>query len=302
VLALLLHGLLWLTGTPFPQLNSELVVAPIAAGSLLALGAFMTRTAAAAFDDFKPALASPADEEAERRRLLTTPDRAFLAAGLAIVVLTTTLYAVLLKPTIGPRPPSVEIAVAVGWLIFSFVVGMVIAQTVTQLRSVRHLSAIARNIDVLDTGPVDALSRVTAVGAVGLLTFITITNLVLPSSAPGFVALDVLLIVFAALAFLLPLQVMHRRLGRQKSELLGASAARMRSVLDALHRAVDSGDYTSADALNKMVATALAERDLLTRLPTWPWTTTTIRGVGSALLLPVAIFVITRGIDRLTGP
>jgi hypothetical protein len=50
-----------------------------------------------------------------------------------------------------------------------------------------------------------------------------------------------------------------------------------------------------------MVTSALAERDLLMKLSTWPWTTATIRGFGSALLLPVVIFVITRGIDRLTG-
>ncbi len=262
----------------------------------------MKRTADAAFEDFKPALGNPEAEGAERQRLLSTSDRASLTAGLGIVVLTTTLYVVFLSPTIAPRPPVAEVTVTVGWIVFSFVVGLVIAQTLNQLRAVRHLSEVALNIDILNSSPVDALSRVTAVGTVGLLLFITAANLLLPASAPGFVALDVFIIVFALLAFVLPLQVMHRRLGRQKAELLAASTGRLRSVLDALHQAVDGHDYANADALNKMVTTELAERELLSRLPTWPWTTTTIRGVGSALLLPVVLFVITRGIDRLITP
>ena len=300
VLALIGHGVLWISGTyAFGQLNSEVIIASVLAGAFLALSAFMKRTADAAFEDFRPALSDPSREEAERQRLLAIPDRAFVVAAVAMAILTNTLYLVLVKPTEAPRPPLAELVVAATWLFFAIVFGLVIGQTLIQLRSVRHLSEVARNIDVLNSGPVDALSRVTAVGAVGMLVFITVANLGVPATASAYVGLDVFVIVFALAAFLLPLQVMHRRLSRQKADLLAASAERLRKVLDALHRAVDSHDFTTADGLNKMVASAIAERDLLTRLSTWPWTSTTIRGFGSALLLPVVIFVITRSIDRL---
>ena len=300
VLALVGHGVLWISGTyPFGQLNSEVAIASVLAGSFLALSAFMKRTADAAFDDFRPALAEPSSENAERQRLLSIPDRAFVVAAVAMAILTNTLYVVLVKPTLAPRPPVAELVVAATWLFFAIVFGLVLAQTLIQLRSVRHLSEVARNIDVLNSGPVDALSRVTAAGAVGMLVFITVANVGVPATASAYVGLDVFIIGFALAAFLLPLQVMHRRLSKQRADLLAASAERLKSVLDALHRAVDGHDYTTADALNKMVASSIAERDLLTRLPTWPWTTTTFRGVASALLLPVVIFVITRAIDRL---
>ena len=49
----------------------------------------------------------------------------------------------------------------------------------------------------------------------------------------------------------------------------------------------------------KSLASLLAERDLFNKLPTWPWSVATLRGVASAILLPVLIFVLTRVIDRL---
>jgi hypothetical protein len=293
------HAVLWATGTAFPQIEPELIVAPVMAGMLLALSVFMRRTADAAFDDFRPALANPDVEEVERHRLLSIPDRAFLASAVVITVMTTALYLAFVGPSATPRTPTADSVITAGWIVFSVMLGLVISQIVSQLRSVRHLSEIAQNIDVLNPGPVDALSRVTAVGGIGMLTFLAVANIGLPGSASGYVALDVGIIVFALVAFLLPLQVMHRRLDRQKADLLAASRVRLKSVLGALHSAVDAHDYTSADALNKMVATTIAERDLLMRLQTWPWTPTTIRGFASALLLPVIIFVITRGIDRL---
>jgi hypothetical protein len=299
VVALIAHVVLWLTGTyGLGQLNQEVLIATLLAGSLLALSAFMKRTAEGAFDDFRPALADTSREEAGRRALLSIPDRAAIVGSVSMAILTNTLYLVYLKPTMAPRPAVAELVVAASWLLFALVLGLVIAQTLIQLRSVRHLNEIARNIDVLDSGPVDALSRVTAVGAAGMLVFVAAANLGVPATASAFVVLDVLIIVFALSAFVLPLQVMHRRLSRQKADLLAASAQRLKVVLDALHRAIDGHDFAMADALNKMVATSIAERDLLTRLSTWPWTNATLRGFGSALLLPVVIFVITHAIDR----
>ena len=50
---------------------------------------------------------------------------------------------------------------------------------------------------------------------------------------------------------------------------------------------------------NKTLASVMSEHDVLARLSTWPWTAGTFRGVASAVLLPIAIFVVTRVIDKL---
>jgi hypothetical protein len=36
------------------------------------------------------------------------------------------------------------------------------------------------------------------------------------------------------------------------------------------------------------------EREILGKLPTWPWSAGTIRGFGSALLLPITVFLLQR--------
>jgi hypothetical protein len=300
LIALVAHAMVWATGSePTGTLVPDLWVAPILAGGLLALSAFMKRNAESAFRDFRAALDDPEHEDEQRQRLTVIRDRVALLGGLGLVLITFAVYLILVKPTTAPRPQAVENLVGALWLPASFVLGMVIAQTLAQLRAVRHLSSVARRIDILNPGSVDALSRVTLVGSVGLLTFVFAASLALPQATPSYLWLDGVLIVFAVLAFVLPLTVMHRRLGDQKAELLAGSSLRVRTVLEQLHAAIDVHDLSAADGLNKMVSSALAERDLLTRLSTWPWTTATIRGFGSALLVPVVIFVITRGIDKL---
>lgn len=54
-----------------------------------------------------------------------------------------------------------------------------------------------------------------------------------------------------------------------------------------------------ADGLNRTLASLLVQRDILAKLPTWPWSTATLRGFGSAILLPMAIFVARQALSRL---
>ena len=70
-------------------------------------------------------------------------------------------------------------------------------------------------------------------------------------------------------------------------------------ILGRVSHAVETDDLSNADELNKTLSSVLAQRDVLARLPTWPWSTGTFRGVATAVLLPIVIFVITRLIDQL---
>ena len=48
------------------------------------------------------------------------------------------------------------------------------------------------------------------------------------------------------------------------------------------------------DALNKLVTAFIAGREVLSKVPTWPWSPGTPVAVGSALLLPVGLFIVER--------
>ena len=57
---------------------------------------------------------------------------------------------------------------------------------------------------------------------------------------------------------------------------------------------VDKGDLARADGLNKQLSSMIQQRDLLAKLPTWPWSTGTFRAFLTAILLPLFLFIVQR--------
>jgi hypothetical protein len=66
-----------------------------------------------------------------------------------------------------------------------------------------------------------------------------------------------------------------------------------------LTTAVDARDLPRAEGMQKLLASQLSQRDVLARLPTWPWSSGTLRGFATTLLLPVIVFLIPRGVIEL---
>jgi hypothetical protein len=121
------------------------------------------------------------------------------------------------------------------------------------------------------------------------------------------------MLVLAAAAFFLPLRGLHDRLVAEKSKLQTEAAIHLRETIDAIHavvsgEAANSADaersrlaQTRIDALSKAQTALIQERDLISRLSTWPWDTTTFRAVVSAIALPILLFLITTSINKLIG-
>lgn len=118
------------------------------------------------------------------------------------------------------------------------------------------------------------------------------------------------MLALALVAFVLPLRGLHDRLVDEKSRFLGATALRLRTTIAALHELVDSEavnrtDETASriaqtriDALSKAQTALIQERDMISRLSTWPWDPSTLRAVVSGIALPIVLFLITRVLDR----
>lgn len=73
----------------------------------------------------------------------------------------------------------------------------------------------------------------------------------------------------------------------------------MSTTLDGIHAAVDPGDGSMIEAGNRALSTLIAERDLVNKVPTWPWTTGALTGFLSAVLLPLGLWLVTRFLERL---
>ncbi len=160
-------------------------------------------------------------------------------------------------------------------------------------------------IDVFRPGPLNAFASLTARPGIAISRLVTagvpITSAsitaetFLISSAPYLVLPPVI----AILAFVLPLTGAHARLAEQKERLRDDAERRLESTLGEVNRDVDARDLARADGLNKTLTSLVLQRDILGKLPTWPWSTATLRTFVSALLLPIVLFLIQQALSRV---
>lgn len=85
----------------------------------------------------------------------------------------------------------------------------------------------------------------------------------------------------------------------EKERLEAEVGRRLAATMDDVHTAVDERRRDEADALNKTLATLVAERDLVAKLPTWPWAPGTFWAFASAILLPIRLWFATRFLERV---
>jgi hypothetical protein len=307
-LVVIAHAWVWAAGgRRVGELEIEVIPPALIMGYFLWLVHLLNRVASLAFDSFRPALGGTAAEQEHYRSQLTSiPDRIAIVAVVVVVFVLNLAYFGTIRPLRPPLPVTVEIASGILYVLAAASLGLFVIFDIRQLRLVSRLSALAANVDIFKPGPVTALSRLTATPAIGILAFVAVyaltTSITVPTTEqaalPAFIAEEVALILLAVASFVLPLRVMHGRLVDEKNDLLGEAQDRLKATLTRLHDAVAANDLSNADQLNKTLSSVLAERDVLAKLPTWPWSTATFRGVASAVLLPVVIFVITRLIDQ----
>jgi hypothetical protein len=294
------HLVIWIIGArPFGTLEPEAIAPALFSSYLAWLLHVMKQVAGSAFDDFRPALGDPSAQERYRAELVSNSDRSAIVAIVAVEATVFPGYFVSVRPLRPPLPIGVELVTGVLWAIAAATLAVLLVQAIRELRMVSRLSALADSVDIFKPRPINALSRLTAVTAITILTFVAFSVLTIPEQPPVYIVEEILIAGLAVACFVLPLRVMHGRLLEEKNDLLSAAQDRLKAILARLHQAVEANDLAHADQLNMTLSSVLAERELLVKLPTWPWSTGTFRSVASALLLPVVIFVITRLIDQL---
>ena len=106
-------------------------------------------------------------------------------------------------------------------------------------------------------------------------------------------------VLLAIATFVLPLLGAHRLLQEEKARHKSEVARRMETVTQKLHHRVDIDDMHEMDALKDALDGLAVERGVLDKVSTWPWDPETLRVVVTALLLPVALWVVTRVLERL---
>ena len=301
--AILANAAIWLSGLrPFGEPEPVGVGWGVATIAILAASHRLKVVAASAFDAFRPALGTGVDDPDRARYDLTVmPARPILFLTVFSVVITPAYYVAdpVASQVVGLTPLGLVPRLISEAATSAILLG-ILYQAIRQMRIVSRLHAAADRVDPFRPAPLHAFSRLTAQAAFVLVGFNVLGMFLNPTMFETSAAVTLFapwllgFTIVAVAIFIIPLGGMHGRLLAEKERLEGDAEERLKAILAELNRDVDTRDLARADALNKTLASLLQQRDVLARLPTWPWSAGTLRGFVSAILLPLVIFLIQR--------
>jgi hypothetical protein len=270
-------------------------------GLTLWLFHYLDGVARSALDAFRPALtATDADFARLRYELTVVPARPAALLFLFSVVMTPIYYIAdpVASDVVGLTPVGLTFRY-ISEVFFGSLVFVLVYHSLRQMRAVARTYSQATRIDLFHPRPLYGFSVLTARTGVAVLAVIVVPSLATPAIfSTGAVWIWASYmgagIAAAVAVFVLPLRGMHARLVAEKDRLQYDSEERLKSVLAELDQDVDAVDFARADGLNKTLGSLLQQRDVLARLPTWPWSPGTLRGFVSVILLPIALFMAQR--------
>jgi hypothetical protein len=268
---------------------------------MLAIMHILDRIARQSLAQFRPA--SGLEEEDYERveyRLITMPPRPVILNQLAGTVIF--LGTVWVAPSYSGLVSGNPISDAIVYLIFWFNIGMLLVTR--QLEMVSTLHQEAPSIDIFDTIPIFAFSRLSFWAAV-LTVFMILPSIFIYQTTEENILFALPSIVgmgFAILVFFLPLHSLNKRLVNEKSSMLGQVRQQIRDSIYELNQGVDLGDLSHIEAQHSQLAALMLEQEYLEKLRTWPWPHGTFARLLGLIALPVLLFILQLLIQRIFPP
>jgi hypothetical protein len=256
---------------------------------------YLNRRAASSLQIFRAAFTGSESELGDARwRLTTLPAMPALVISLSGLLLG-------IASSLGWNPGSPDQVLSnLAYYATTVFAGLYAYHAVRQLRLVTSLYARRARVDIHNVAPLHSFSVLSAHTAIGMLIILSGAVLITPEGlVEGFLLAAVLFGALAVLTFLLPLAGLHRRLADGKDLALAENSRRWQSSTTELYRRVDRRDWAGADRLNATLTALERGRTAIERVPTWPWRPETLRGLVAALLLPISIWLIQYGLQRM---
>jgi hypothetical protein len=277
---------------------------------LLPMVDYLDQTATASLADFRPALQIDDAEYAKLTYALTNAPRlpVFFASAIWFTVAAVAFW--IGYPTLHPLFATWEIAAVA----FTFLMGGAAGyHTVHQLRMVSNLYARVQSVDLFRLEPLYAFSRLTARTAACWLVISFGSLLLLPTqlslkifsldfSFGIFILVYALYTLVVLSAFVLPLLGIHRLIAAEKERQQLEANHRLDLVIHKIYLGVDADNLDGADAVNKTLNSLITARDLLEKIPAWPWQPGTLRGIATTILLPLVLWLVQQLLSRYLEP
>jgi hypothetical protein len=301
----ILHIAAWADGwLPVYTVSPLPLLYPVWLWGPLTIMTYLNSVSLKALSNFRPLLKLD-DEQFNRLKyeFTTMPPRGVFFSGLfwciVYVGLNYVSYdAFFVKYGLGPL--GMVVTFLSGLLSFA-TVSAVYYHALRQLSLVNRTVMVAQSFNLFRIEPVYAFSRLTSQTGISWMIMLSLTLLLYPFQIANMLVLAILIfqVGLALAAFVLPLRVVNRRLVAGKRRLLAEFNQRLESLLDRLHRFVDGNTVEDVYQLESAMNALSAEREILNRIPTWPWRAGTLTGFLSAIVLPIVLFVVQLIIAKL---
>jgi hypothetical protein len=271
----------------------------------LALIHHLDRVSSGALDQFRP-VCDLEPTEAERLRLeLTTMPAAPAALASLVGAGFIWFFYFTNRDLFGAMHGSAaQFVVGMAVLTFSFAMLVVLLyHTVRQLWMVSRLYGRVQRLDLFNLSPLYGFAALAARTSIAWAAGLYLSLALNPDILQSGVAVGAFVIQGALVlgTFAWPLFGIHRRILQEKELALARVGQSLNRAIEELNRRSGSMSLAGMDALNKMILSLVASREVLGKVPTWPWSPGTPVAVGSALLLPVGLFVVERLLAGLFG-
>jgi hypothetical protein len=293
----------WLDAYTF---NTLILLYPLWLWAPLAIMTYLDSTSLDALSSFEPLLDITDNELQQLKDEFTTmPTRNVIISSLiwvAVYILLTYLNWQSFYLDNGLSTPFIVTSIIAG--LFPFFIGSTIYyHSIRQLRLVNRTVKMVKQFNLFHLEPVYTFSRVTARTGIAWVLLLSFTLLLFPiqlSTLPTLVMFAIQ-IVLAIAAFMLPLWVVHQRLIEEKRRLVSELNQRVEETIAKLHLNLDKNQLNEVPQLNDALAALNAEREILNKIPTWPWPTGVLTGFLSAIVLPVVLFLLQFFLGNLLG-
>lgn len=267
------------------------------------------RRASIALERFRPTLR--ADASPYRRllyELTTLPARPTIAAGVlglafGVVTVATMPSGLAEYPMFGLNATPA----AFGFMLGTFVPTLwfwftLIYHTIHQMRTVSRIYTRETRVELYRLQPYYAMAGLTALTALGFAVY-TYPWLADPgvSTYESAILLTLPFYVWPMVIFVWPLWGAHRMLVETKDGALSEVGRRREALTERFHRHLERRQLSGSDEFNKALATLDLEAAALEKVPTWPWPRGMFRNLMAAFLLPVFLWLVQYGLQRLLG-
>ncbi len=300
-----LHGFSWVDGwLPAYSIGPILFLFPLWLWGSLAIITYLDSLSLRAISEFEPLL--QISSETKRRveyEFTTMPARSVLLSAVAWAIVFVLSWSAGFAPAVavyGLGPLAMRTSFVAGFISFSF--GSVIYyHSIRQLRLVSRTVQMINQFDLFLLDPAYSFSVLTSRTGIAWVALLTFSLLTFPLEVGGITELSYLIlqVALALGAFLLPLQFVNRRLVLEKRRQLVELDQRTKATLARLHDLIDGNELSEIPRLNDVLKGLTTEREILEKIPTWPWRPGLFASFLSVIVIPIILFVLQYGLGVL---